>query len=63
MLRRNKSVENGSMPAASAVSIGEKTIIGEKISIEGSIQGKGDLVIDGSVKGTHRGSQGPGEGR
>jgi len=52
MLRKNKSVENDSMPAASPVSIGEKTIIGEKISIEGSIQGKGDLVIDGSVKGS-----------
>jgi len=52
MLRRNKSVEKGSVPAVSPVSIGEKTIIGEKISIEGSIQGKGDLVIDGSVKGS-----------
>jgi len=52
MLRKSKSVEKGSVPAASPVSMGEKTIISEKISIEGSIQGKGDLVIDGSVKGS-----------
>ncbi len=52
MLRKGKSVDNGIVPAPSPVSMGEKTIIGEKISIEGSIQGKGDLVIDGSVKGS-----------
>jgi cytoskeletal protein CcmA (bactofilin family) len=52
MLRKSKSVENGGVPAPSPVSIEEKTIIGDKISIEGSIQGKGDLVIDGSVKGS-----------
>lgn len=30
----------------------EKTVIGEDISIKGSIHGKGDLVIQGSIKGT-----------
>jgi cytoskeletal protein CcmA (bactofilin family) len=49
MLRKTKSVENNNMPAPS---MGEKTIIGEQISIEGCIQGKGDLVIDGSIKGS-----------
>ena len=29
-----------------------KTIIGENISIEGNIRGDGDLVIEGSVKGS-----------
>ena len=29
-----------------------KTIIGEDISIEGNIRGKGDLVIEGSVNGS-----------
>ena len=52
MLRKDKSLENRDVPAPSPVSIKEETIIGDKISIEGSIQGKGDLVIDGSVKGS-----------
>jgi cytoskeletal protein CcmA (bactofilin family) len=52
MLRKSKRIEKGSVPAPSPVSMGEKTIIGEKIFIEGSIQGKGDLVIDGSVNGS-----------
>lgn len=52
MLRKGKSMVNSDVPAPSPVSIEEKTIIGDKISIEGSIQGKGDLVIDGSVKGS-----------
>jgi cytoskeletal protein CcmA (bactofilin family) len=30
----------------------DKTIIGEQISIEGTIRGRGDLVIEGSVKGS-----------
>jgi cytoskeletal protein CcmA (bactofilin family) len=30
---------------------GEKTVIGEQISIEGDIRGKEDLIIEGSIKG------------
>lgn len=37
-------------PVSSAAST-EKTIIGENISIKGTIHGKGNLVIQGSVKG------------
>ena len=38
-------------PASSALSAQEQTIIGEHISIEGSIRGKENLVMDGSMKG------------
>ena len=31
-----------------------KTIIGEQVSIEGSIQGREDLVIEGVIKGSIR---------
>ncbi len=66
MLRKNKSFNNEkpvgdrppdekpfeptASPVSSAVSA-EKTIIGENISIKGSIHGKGDLVIQGAVQG------------
>jgi len=56
MLRKNKNLKNDAAleplaaPEPSAVSV-EKTIIGENISIKGSIHGKGNLVIQGSVKG------------
>ena len=63
MLRKTKSVnenknenenenENKNESTTPApVSVAVKTIIGETISIEGSIQGKGNLVIEGTVKG------------
>lgn len=51
MLGKGKDVKEPTTPTLSPVSVGEKTIIGEQISIEGNIQGKGDLVIEGSVKG------------
>lgn len=65
MLRKNKTVNNENIgvgsqdkkplePAASPVSpapSADKTIIGENISIKGSIHGKGDLVIQGAVQG------------
>lgn len=51
MLRKGKSVKDDKEPSVMPISAEEKTIIGENISIEGSIQGKEDLVIEGSVKG------------
>ncbi len=66
MLRKNKILNNekvaedrpqndppaSSMNASTASAAAtEKTIIGENISIKGSIHGKGNLVIQGSVKG------------
>ena len=35
-----------------AASAGEKTVIGENLSIEGTIRAAEDMVIDGTVKGT-----------
>jgi cytoskeletal protein CcmA (bactofilin family) len=35
-----------------AASAGEKTIIGEHLSIEGTIRADEDMIIDGTVKGT-----------
>ncbi len=37
--------------APPSVTVSEKTMIGENISIKGSIHGKGDLVIQGTIKG------------
>lgn len=51
MLGKGKSIKDGREPSATPISAEEKTIIGEHISIEGNIQGKEDLVIQGSVKG------------
>jgi len=48
ILRKTKSVKN----INSLASIGEKTIIGEQVSFEGSIRGKEDLIINGPVKGS-----------
>ena len=52
MLGKNKNWENGAIPTPSPDSTGKKTIIGEHISIEGSIKGNEDLIIDGSVTGS-----------
>ncbi len=65
MLKKRKETENGTdsgpgtsflensyVPAARPTgSADEKTIIGEQISIEGSIRGKENLLIEGSMKG------------
>lgn len=52
MLGKDKRVKKGGIPDSSPVSTVEKTTIGEHISIEGSILGKEDLLIEGSVKGS-----------
>ena len=39
-------------PTNRPVSASEKTLIGEHISINGDIRGEGDLVIEGTVKGS-----------
>ena len=48
ILRKTRSVKSSN----SLVSMEGKTIIGEQASFEGSIRGSGDLVINGSVKGS-----------
>jgi cytoskeletal protein CcmA (bactofilin family) len=52
MLRKRKHGAGDTGQALSPSTKEETTIIGERISIEGNIQGEGDLVIDGSVKGS-----------
>ena len=52
MLRRRRRIESDVEQTLSPPSKEETTIIGERISIEGNIQGEGDLTIDGSVKGS-----------
>ena len=51
MLGKSKSAKSDTMAKSNSVSVGGKTIIGENISMEGSIRGKETLVIEGSVKG------------
>jgi cytoskeletal protein CcmA (bactofilin family) len=64
MLKRNKKIEEeksfpgakmmeekSPSPVSSSISGEERTIIGEHISIEGSIRGEENLVMDGSIKG------------
>ena len=48
-----KSIKEAALMESNSgrVSPESSTIIGENVSIEGSIQGKEDLVIEGSVKG------------
>jgi len=48
ILRKTKRAKSGN----SLVSMGEKTIIGEQVSFEGSMRGNEDLLINGSVKGS-----------
>ena len=52
MLGKDKRMKKDDIPDSGPVSMVEKTIIGEHISIEGSILGKEDLLIEGSVKGS-----------
>ena len=48
---KSKVEETWRAPAPKPASTETKTLIGEHISIEGSIRDEGDLVIEGSVKG------------
>jgi cytoskeletal protein CcmA (bactofilin family) len=52
MLKKRRSIEGGADQALRDLSKEEATIIGQRISIEGNIQGEGDLTIDGAVKGS-----------
>lgn len=49
---KEKSVEVNRPPATDFATRTDKSLIGEQISIEGTIRGKGDLVIEGTVKGS-----------
>ena len=49
---QEKRVEVDRPAPTNVVTRGDKSIIGEQISIEGTIKGKGDLVIEGTVKGS-----------
>ena len=48
MPRKTKTVKN----STSLPSIGEKSIIGEQVSFEGSIRSNEDLIINGSIRGS-----------
>lgn len=55
MFKRSKSSVGTDLPPASTsepARTADRTIIGEHISIEGTIRGRGDLIIEGSVKGS-----------
>jgi cytoskeletal protein CcmA (bactofilin family) len=52
MLKKTKNEKNLAAPNSDTVSVAGKTIIGEQVSIDGSIQGREDLVIEGAVKGS-----------
>ncbi len=47
----NTNLEKTRPPASSASKQAQKTMIGEEISIKGTIHGRGDLVIQGSIQG------------
>jgi cytoskeletal protein CcmA (bactofilin family) len=51
MLKRTPKDETFKESMPSAIFPESNTVIGENISIEGSIQGNENLVIEGSVKG------------
>jgi cytoskeletal protein CcmA (bactofilin family) len=64
MLKKNKKVDTDTVPSHIPAPVEGKTIIGEQITIDGTIQGKEDLLIEGSVKGrieveTHHLTVGP----
>jgi cytoskeletal protein CcmA (bactofilin family) len=52
MLGKTKGTREGYENAEVSAPAGARTIIGEKISVEGGIHGGEDLVIEGSVKGS-----------
>lgn len=52
MLKRNKNIKKESVPVAPVkVPTGGKTIIGEGVTIEGTIRARENLVLEGTVKG------------
>jgi len=51
MLKKNKKVNTDIAPSHIPAPVEGKTIIGEQITIDGTIHGKEDLLIEGSVKG------------
>jgi len=51
MLKKNKKVNTDTTPSHIPAPVEGKTIIGEQITIDGTIHGKEDLLIEGSVKG------------
>ena len=55
MLKKSRTNETDIEPVISparAVSSEEKTVIGKQITIEGTVRGKEDLLIEGAVKGS-----------
>ncbi len=52
MLNKMKNSNIGTTPSSSQITNEGRTIIGRLVSIEGSIRGKENLVIEGSLKGT-----------
>jgi len=51
MLKKSKQVDTGNKSSIIQTPVEGKTIIGEQIIIDGTIRGKEDLLIEGSVKG------------
>lgn len=51
MLKKNKKVDIENKPSIIQGPVQGRTIIGEKIAIDGVIRGREDLFIEGSVKG------------
>ena len=51
MLKKDKKVDMDNKPSIIQAPAEGRTIIGEKIAIDGAIRGKEDLFIEGSVKG------------
>lgn len=52
MLGKAKSTKSEPLTSAKPFSVAGMTIVGQQISVEGTIRGKEDLVIDGLMKGT-----------
>ena len=52
MLKKNRKETVEAPAPPKPVTAGQKTVIGDQISIEGAIRGNEDLLIEGSVKGS-----------
>jgi len=52
MLKKNRKVTAEPPPPPQPAAVDQKTVIGDQISIEGTIRGQEDLLIEGSVKGS-----------
>jgi cytoskeletal protein CcmA (bactofilin family) len=51
MRKKSREPKFDTLTSNEPVVMGDKTIIGEGITIEGTIRGKEDLIIEGTVKG------------